>query len=73
MKAFSSTDVFRKNVNTRHCHQVSHTLISLILNGANLKNQEKQESQACLTIGQAMVFNAKKRFTADPEAKSRHS
>ena len=26
------------------------TLISLILNGSNLKNQEKQESQACLTI-----------------------
>ena len=49
------------------------TLISLILNGSNLKNQEKQESQACLTIGQAIVFNAKKRSTADPEAKPRHS
>ena len=23
MKAFSSTDLFRKNVKTRHCHQVS--------------------------------------------------
>ena len=49
------------------------TLISLILNGSNLKNQEKQESQACLTIGQATVFNAKKRSPADPEAKPRHS
>ena len=38
-----------------------------------MKNQEKQESQACLTIGQAIVFNAKKRSTADPEAKPRHS
>ena len=38
-----------------------------------MKNQEKQESQACLTIGQAIVFNAKKRSAADPEAKPRHS
>jgi len=49
------------------------TLISLIRNGSNLKNQEKQESKTCLTIGQAIVFNAKKRSTADPEAKPRHS
>ena len=35
----------------------------------DLKNQEKQESQAC----QAIVLNAKKRSTADPEAKPRHS
>ena len=49
------------------------TLISLILNGSNLKNQEKQRPQACLTIGQATVLNAKKRSTADPEAKPRHS
>ena len=48
------------------------TLTSLILNGSNSKNQEKQESQACLTIGQAIIFNAKKRSTADPEAKPRH-
>ena len=50
-----------------------NTLISLILNGSNLKNQEKQESQACLTIDQAILLNAKKRSTADPEAKPRHS
>ena len=55
------------------CHDTSvpsrpKTLIFLILCGSNLKNQEKQESQACLTIGQAIVFNAKKRSTVDPEA-----
>ena len=49
------------------------TLISFILNGSNLKNQEKKESQACLTIGQAIVLNAKKQSIADPEAKPRHS
>ena len=59
---------------SRHVTAISlKTLISLILNGSNLKNQEKQESQACLTIGQAIVFNAKKKSTADPEAKPRHS
>jgi len=36
------------------------TLISMILNGSNVTEQEKTESQACLTICQTVVFNAKK-------------
>ena len=35
-------------------------LISLIYNGPNLKDQDKQESQACLSVGQLIVFNMKK-------------
>ena len=44
----------------------------MLINGSNLKNIEKQESPACLTIGQAIVLNAKKRSKGDPEAKPRH-
>ena len=74
MKAFPSTDLFRKNVKTRHCHQVLlKTLISLILKESNLKNQEKQKSPACLVIGKAIAFNAKKLSTVNLETKPRHS
>ena len=48
------------------------TLVSLILNGFNLKDQEKLESQACLTIGQLIFFNIKKRPT-DSSLKPRHN
>ena len=36
------------------------SLISLIYNGPNLKDQDKEESQACLSVGQLIVFNMKK-------------
>jgi len=36
------------------------SLISLICNGLNLKDQDKQESQACLSTGQLIAFNMKK-------------
>ena len=36
------------------------SLISLICNGLNLKDQDKQESQACLSVGQLIAFNMKK-------------
>ena len=44
-------------------------ILSMILNGATLKDQ-KQESQACLTISQAILFNAKKK--ASDAVKLRH-
>ena len=36
-------------------------LISLILNGPSLTDQNRCETQACLTVGQAIVYNTKKR------------
>ena len=45
-------------------------ILSIILNGATLKIQNKRESQACLTIGQTIVFNAKKK--ASDAVKLRH-
>ena len=51
------------------------TLISLIFNGPNLKkNQDRHESQACLTVGQAIVYNTKKRSALKTlSGVSRHS
>ena len=47
------------------------SLVSLILSGPNLKDQDKKESQACLTISQLIFFNVKKR--SDSPAKPRHT
>ena len=46
-------------------------LISVILNGPNLKEQDKHESQACLTVGQLILYNMKK--VSSFSAKSRHN
>ena len=48
------------------------SLISLVLNGLNLKNQDHHESQAALSIGQAIYFNTKKK-TSKPDAHTRHT
>lgn len=40
------------------------SLISMILNGINLKEQNIGESQPCLTICQTILFNGKKRASA---------
>lgn len=47
-------------------------LIAMILNGSNITNQSRQESQACLTISQALFFNSKKR-SSTTDAYTRHS
>ena len=48
------------------------SLVSLILNGPNLKNQDRRESQACLTICQLILYNVKKR-TSNLDTKPRHA
>ena len=47
-------------------------LISLIFNGTNLKDQDRHETQACLTVCQAIVFNTKK-IASSSGVKTRHS
>jgi hypothetical protein len=37
------------------------SLIAMIINGTNLKDQEKHDSQSCLTISQTILFNSKKK------------
>ena len=47
------------------------TLVSMVLNGPDLKDQDSIDSQANLTVSQAVLFNFKKH--ASFSAKSRHS
>ena len=48
------------------------SLISLIHNGPNLKDQEKEESHACISVAQLMVFNMQK-STSTAGTKERHT
>ena len=48
------------------------SLISMVLNGTNLKNQETRESQACLTVCQTILYNMKKKV-ATTEVQTRHN
>ncbi len=48
------------------------SLVSLILNGPNLKDQDKHESQSCLTISQLLYYNVKKK-SSDSAVKVRHT
>lgn len=46
------------------------TLVSMLLNGADLRDQDSTDSQATLTVSQTILFNFKKHR---PSAKYRHS
>ena len=48
------------------------SLISLIYNGPNLKDQDKEESHACISVRQLIVFNMKK-STSTSGTKERHT
>ena len=47
-------------------------LISMMINGPTLKDQSKHDTQACLTVGQTIVYNTKKRKSTSAST-SRHN
>lgn len=47
-------------------------LVSLIFNGTSLKDQDRHEPQACLTVGQLIIFSTKKR-SSDSAVNARHT
>jgi len=54
------------------CQEYSLPHVSMILNGPNLKDQDNRDSQACLTIGQTIVYNIKKKPSCI-DVKTRHN
>ena len=48
-------------------------LVSIIIQVLNIMDQEKSESQACLTVGETIIFNAKKRSCKTKTGQNRHS
>lgn len=49
------------------------SLIAMMLNGLDIKDQDKSESQACLTICEKIVFNTKKKFYKTKTGQTHHS
>ena len=59
--AFKFEGSFPENCQETSLPSSLKSLISLIFNGVSLKKQDKHESQACLTVGQVIVYNIKKK------------
>ncbi|KAK3883112.1 hypothetical protein Pcinc_012540 [Petrolisthes cinctipes] len=70
-KGFTFTGSFSAQCQEDSLPSSLKALVSMILNGSNLKDQSKNDSQAKLTIGQTIVFNTKKR-TSHSADKPRH-
>lgn len=47
-------------------------LVSMLINGPSIKNQDIEESQACLSIAQLIIFNMKKKLP-NPKKTKRHT
>ncbi|KAK3889182.1 hypothetical protein Pcinc_006754 [Petrolisthes cinctipes] len=71
-KGFTFTGSFSAQCQQDSLPSSLKALVSMILNGSNLKNRSKNDSQATLTIGQTIVFNTKKR-TSHSADKPRHT
>ena len=63
-RGFSFSGTFLQECQETSVPASLKTLVSMILNGVNLKEQQHIESQPCLTISQTILFNSKKRSTS---------
>ncbi len=71
-ECFKFTGSFQKNCQENSSPSSLKSLISLILNGSNLKDQDRHESQACLSASQVIMYNVKKQPSSKLNARSRH-
>lgn len=58
--AFHFTGEFNSECQSKSVPPSLMCLVSMLLNGPNIDSQESEESQACLTIAQLILFNMKK-------------
>ena len=72
-KGFSFSGCFPMDCQLKYLPSSLRSLVSIILNGLNIKDQEQSESQACLTVCQTIIFNTKKRSCKTKTGQTRHS
>jgi len=61
---------------TRVCTYDTQLLVTMLLRGADILDQDSTDSQACLSVAQTILFNCKKKATAKNKVstmKNRHS
>ena len=61
-KGFNFSRCFPVDCQLKYLPSSLRSLVSIILNGLNIKDQEQSESQACLTVCETIIFNTKKRY-----------
>ena len=71
-KGFKFTGSFPAECQEHSLPSSLKSIVSMILNGPNIEDQDKHESQASLTIGQGIIYNTKK-ITSQTSVKSRHT
>ncbi len=63
-KGFTFSGAFQPECQEKSVPASLKSLVSMLLNGANLKGQDSQESRPCLTICQTILFNTKKKSSS---------
>ena len=71
-KGFSFAGCFPFECQEKSIPTSLRSLVSMIINGLNLKDQNHCESQACLTVCQSIIFNINKRPSESSSSKPRH-
>ena len=72
-KGFYFSRCFPMDCQSKYLPSSLRSLISIILNGLNIRDQEQSENQACLTVCETIIFNAKKRSYETKTGQTRHS
>ena len=72
-KGFDFSGRFPMDCQSKYLPSSLRSLVSIILNGLNIKDQEKSGSQACLIVCQTIIFNTKKRSCKTKTGQTRHS
>ena len=72
-KGFNFAGCFPMGCQLKYLPSSLRSLVSIILNGLNIKDQEQSESQACLTVCETIIFNTKKRSCQTKTGQTRHS
>ena len=62
MPGFSFTGEFTSECQRKSVPLSLMCLVSILLNGPNIESQDFEESQACLTIAQFIMFNMKRNW-----------
>ena len=71
-KGFSFLGSFSVDCQSKYLPASLRSLICIILNGLNIKDQEQSENQACLTVCKTIIFNAKKRSYKTKTGQTQH-
>ena len=72
-KGFNFNGSFPSDCQQKSLPTTLKSLVTMLLRGADLMDQDSADSQACLSVSQTVLFNCKKSKKKDSAAKVRHS